>query len=427
MSKSHGKNLTVRTLLGIWALFLSFAFVQLGNGIQRVLLPVRGESEGFSPSTMGLVMAFHFAGYLVGAKFAPKSLATVGHIRVFSAMASLASVTVLVNSTFVTPVTWCLFYLLGGLCNATIFVVLESWLNDRASNDNRGQILGSYMVIMLGGTAAGQLLANLGDAEGFEMFIFSSVLISLAIVPMTLSASSNPPTPTSSSMPFSELYKFVPSALIGTIFASFVQAAMSSMALVFALQAGMSTSKSTVFVGAGLAGAIILQIPLGRLSDIFPRRRIILTCILISILIAFSQALISNTSDFQIVFNFLFGAFVFPLYGLFAALANDWVPSEKRISASSTLVLASSTGSVIAPLTMGFILGSFAPSSYFLVNAFILTALGLYLSYRTRVRDAVPIDEQSTFIPLTARSGQIAHSLGRWLRNPLSVWPKEKK
>ena len=172
-------NSTSKTLLGIWALFLAFAFVQLGNGIQRVLLPVRGESEGFSPSTMGLVMAFHFAGYLFGAKSAPITLRSVGHIRVFSAMASLASIGVLVNSALITPFTWCGIYFISGICTATIYVVLESWLNDRASNENRGQILGIYMLINLGGSAGGQLLANLGDAGGFRMFIFSSVLLSL--------------------------------------------------------------------------------------------------------------------------------------------------------------------------------------------------------------------------------------------------------
>ncbi|KIE50138.1 MAG: hypothetical protein MB52_05890 [marine actinobacterium MedAcidi-G1] len=122
----------------------------------------------------------------------------------------------------------------------------------------------------------------------------------------------------------------------------------------------------------------------------------------------------------------LFGAFVFPLYGLFAALANDWIPSEKRISASSTLVLASSSGAVVAPIAIGFLLGNFAPSSYFLANASVLIFVGIYISYRTRVREAVPVDKQSPFIPLVARSGQIAHSLGRWIRNPLAVWPREK-
>ena len=417
---------TVKTLLGIWALFLAFTFVQLGNGIQRVLLPIRGESEGFTPSTMGFVMAFHFAGYLIGAKFAPMSLRSVGHIRVFSAMASLASVGVLLNSAFITPFTWCGIYFIGGICNATIFVVLESWLNDRATNENRGQILGSYMVVNLAGSAGGQLLANLGNADGFKMFIFSSVLLSLAIVPMTLSASSNPPTPTSSSMPFRELYKLVPSAVLGTTFASFVQAAMSSMAIVFAIEVGMSTSKATVFVGAGLTGAIILQIPLGRLSDKFPRRIIILSCIFISTITAVLQALLPNSSNLHIILNLLFGAFVFPLYGLFAALANDLVPSDKRVSASSTLVLASSSGAVVSPIVIGFLLGNFGPSSYFLANASVLAFIGLYISYRTRVKEAVPVENQSPFIPLTARSGQIAHSLGRWIKNPLAIWPRGK-
>ena len=152
----------------------------------------------------------------------------------------------------------------------------------------------------------------------------------------------------------------------------------------------------------------------------------VLFCVFVSATIAGAQSLLSNSSDLHIFLNFLFGAFVFPLYGLFAALANDWIPSEKRISASSTLVLASSSGAVVAPIVLGFLLGNFAPSSYFLANATVLTLIGVYISYRTRVREAVPVEKQSPFIPLVARSGQIAHSLGRWIRNPLAVWPKEK-
>ena len=198
------------------------------------------------------------------------------------------------------------------------------------------------------------------------------------------------------------------------------------MAIVFAIVAVLYSSKATVFVGAGLTGAIILQIPLGRLSDKFPRRIIILSCIFISTITAVLQALLPNSSNLHIILNLLFGAFVFPLYGLFAALANDLVPPDKRVSASSTLVLASSAGAVVAPIVIGFLLGNFGPSSYFLANASVLAFIGLYISYRTRVKVAVPVEKQSSFIPLTARSGQIAHSLGRWIRNPLSVWPRGK-
>ncbi len=147
---------TTRTppaIAGVWALFLAFAFLQVGNGLQRILLPIRGQAEGIGPGAMGMVMAFHFGGYLFGARIITRLLAAVGHIRVFAALASTASAAVLVNAVLVNPVTWSLAYFVGGLCNAGVLVVLESWLNDRASNQTRGKILGFYMMVMMGGTA----------------------------------------------------------------------------------------------------------------------------------------------------------------------------------------------------------------------------------------------------------------------------------
>ena len=153
-----------RSLLGVWALFLALAFLQIGNGLQRVLLPLRAGTEGFGAGSMGAVMAFHFAGFLIGAKVTSRFLVSVGHIRVFAAFASVASVAVLVNATLVFPISWSAVYFVSGACNAGIIVIVESWLNDRATNETRGRILGAYSVVLMGGMAGGQLLANSGSA-----------------------------------------------------------------------------------------------------------------------------------------------------------------------------------------------------------------------------------------------------------------------
>ncbi|SVB35787.1 uncharacterized protein METZ01_LOCUS188641, partial [marine metagenome] len=215
----------------------------VGNGLQRILLPIRGQAEGIGPGAMGMVMAFHFGGYLFGARIITRLLAAVGHIRVFAALASTASAAVLVNAVLVNSVTWSLAYFVGGFCNAGVLVVLESWLNDRASNQTRGRILGFYMMVMMGATAGGQLLVNVGAPEGFELFVLSSVLISLAVIPVTLSASSAPPVTTAEPMPIRELYRIVPSAIVGLFFCSFVQSAATSMGAVFGTESGMATSK----------------------------------------------------------------------------------------------------------------------------------------------------------------------------------------
>ena len=417
-----GRNSAASSLLGVWALFLAFLFLQVGTGLQRILLPMRAESEGFSAGSMGMVMAVHFAGYLLGAKGITRALASVGHIRVFAALASTASAAVLVNAVLVLPASWAAVYFVGGVCNAGVLVILESWLNDRATNENRGSILGAYMMIMMGGTAIGQLLLNIGSPDGFELFVLSSVLISLAVVPVTLSASTAAPVLSSDPMPLRELYRTIPAAVVGIILCSFVQAASTSMAAVFGTESGLGAGRITLFTSAAVIGAITLQIPLGRLSDRYPRRAVIMIVAAVSCSLAVVGALTPASSLLILLVNLAFGAFVFPLYGQFIALANDWVPPEKRVAAASTLVLASSFGAMAAPLSIGVAVEAFGPGAYFWSLAICLAVLTLYMAYRVRVRQAVPVERQSTFQPILARSGEIAHSVGRWVLHPLAGW-----
>jgi MFS family permease len=420
----HGPSTTRSSpaIAGVWALFLAFALYQVGNGLQRILLPIRGQAEGIGAGSMGMVMAFHFAGYLIGAKFITRALATVGHIRVFAALASLASTAVLVNAILVTPLSWSVVYMVSGFCNAGVFVVIESWLNDRASNTTRGMILGLYMMFMMGGTAGGQLLINVGPPQGFELFVLSSVLISAAVIPVTLSASSTPPMTTPESMPVRELYRTIPSAVVGLFLCSFVQSAATSMGAVFGTEAGMSTAKVASFTSVAVVGAVVLQIPLGTLSDRYPRRGVIAIVGAISCAIAGLATLVSPSSSLILLVNFAFGAFVFPLYGQFVALANDWIPPEKRLAAASGIVMVSGMGAVFSPMVLAFAMEAFGPVGYYGTLATVLAMMVVYLLYRIQRREAVPVERQSTFQPVLARSGEMAHSVGRWVRHPLHEW-----
>lgn len=401
---------------GIGALFISFLLLQVGNGLQRILLPLRAESEGISAGMMGLVMAFHFAGYLFGARFIIGAINTVGHIRVFAALASTASIAVLINAVFVVPASWMVVYFISGICNAGIFVVLESWLNAKASNEVRGKVLGTYMMIMMGGTAAGFLLINLGDASGFRMFIFSSVLISSAVIPVALTSTSAPPLQEEERMKIGELFNIIPAAVVGLFLASFVQASTSSMSTVFGTEAGMSTGKVALFTAVGFVGAVVLQFPLGALSDRFPRRSVIIGATLIAGLLALLGALTPTAGSWIIVVHLCFGAFVFPLYGLFLALANDWIPVERRIAAASALVLVSSLGAVVSPIITAQSMNVFGPSGFYWTFVGVFALLFVYMTYRVGVREAVPIEKQSAFRPIVARSGEIFHTVTRRIR-----------
>ncbi len=401
---------------GVGALFFAFFLLQVGNGLQRILLPIRAGSEGFTAGDMGLVMAFHFAGYLVGARVITTAINAVGHVRVFTALASTASAAVLINAVFVLPGSWMAVYFVSGICNAGIFVVIESWLNARATNEVRGKLLGTYMTLGLAGTTTGFLLINLGGADGFKLFIFSSVLISLAVIPIALTTTATPPLKQQEKMSISELFKIIPSAVVGLFLASFVQAAASSMSTVFGTEAGMSTGKVALFTAAGFVGAVLLQYPLGSLSDRLPRRSVILVVTVAAGSVAFLGALVPTTGFWIVVLHLSFGAFVFPLYGLFLALANDWVPDDRKTAAASTLVLVSSLGAVVSPLITAKAMEIFGPSGFYWTFVGVFALLFVYLTYRVKVREAIPVEKQSSFRPIVARSGEIIHTVTRRLR-----------
>lgn len=181
-----------RTLLAAWGLFASFLLLMLGRGLIGVVLGVRAGLEGFSTTTTGVIMASYFVGFLAGSQITPRIMARVGHIRVFSALTSLVAVAALFHALWVAPLPWIGLRLLFGFSMAGLFVTAESWLNETVTNDNRGRVMAVYMVVSMGGVAGGQFLLGAGDPSGTTLFIIAAALVSLAIVPITLSITSAP-------------------------------------------------------------------------------------------------------------------------------------------------------------------------------------------------------------------------------------------
>ena len=210
---------SVRSTSAVRTLLVGMALLMVGNGLQASVLGVRAEIEGFGFAVGGAVMAGYFVGFLFGTAVAERFLAAVGHIRVFAALASTASSAAILHAVWVNPVTWALLRLVFGLCLAGLYVVVESWLNDMATNANRGRIMAGYMVVMMGGLGVGQLLLVGGDPAGFELFILVSVLVSLALVPITLSATTAPPVAVPEPLSLRRLVSVIPTGAVTAFWA----------------------------------------------------------------------------------------------------------------------------------------------------------------------------------------------------------------
>ena len=357
-----------RAVASSWALLLGMGLLMLGNGLQGTLLGIRATTEGFGTTVTGLVMAGYFLGFISGSTLTPKIIKRVGHVRAFSALASLASTAILVQAVFVDPFSWGFLRLVTGFCYAGIYVVAESWMNDRATNENRGQLLSVYMVVVLGDVALGQFLLNLADPNGYELFVLSSVLISLAMMPIALSAGPTPSFDTPDKVSIWQLYKLSPLGVASAVLNGMANGILIGMGAVYAQEIGFSVSDVALFMGAAIGGGVLFQFPIGRFSDRFDRRRVITVVTLLAAIFAFAALSIGQLSDaFLIVMILLYGGMGFPLYSLSIAHTNDNLAPSQMVAASGTLVLLSGLGASVGPPIAAFAMTAIGPNGFFIM------------------------------------------------------------
>ena len=265
-----------QVLTSAWALLFGMGLLMVGNGMQGTLLGIRGEIEGFSTTQMSIVMSAYFLGFLGGSRLAPRMIQRVGHVRVFAALASLISAVMILYPTFADPWAWTLGRVVIGFCFSVVYVTAESWLNDAADNSNRGKALSLYMIVQTTGIVLSQYLLLTADPSGFVLFVIPSVLVSLAITPILLSISPVPAFDTTKPMTLRTLAGYSPLGCVGMFLLGGVFAAQFGMAAVYGTAAGLSVAQISTFVSTFFIGAVLLQYPIGWISDRMDRRTLIL-------------------------------------------------------------------------------------------------------------------------------------------------------
>lgn len=392
-------------------LLIGVALLMAGNGLQGSLLGVRTESEGFSLTATGVVMACYFAGFLVGSRSAERLLGQVGHIRVFAALASSASAAVLMHALFISPVTWGLMRFVTGMCMAGLYVVAESWLNDMATNATRGRLLSAYMVATMGGLTAGQFLLEVADPEGFELFVLSSILVSASLLPVTLSASSTPPAGVPEPLSFRELARHVPTGVLSAFWVGTSTGVLIGLGAVYAVAADVPDNRISTFLAAPLVGSFMLQFPIGWISDRISRRTVMLWVAAFACGLAAVLATVSPGSWLAIGLMFFLGGTVFPLYSLTIAFTADWLPQSQLTASSAALVRVNGIGAVFGPLAAAPLMALASPAMFFWVMVVTHGVIVAYISWRVVFRDALPAERQGAFVAYPARASAVASNL----------------
>ena len=398
-----------KVLKNSWALFLGMGAIMLAYGFQGSLLGVRAVKEEFSLAETGFMMSGYFVGYFIGAITIPKLISRVGHIRIFAAFASIASLVILMHAIFISPFVWFLLRVLTGISMVSIYTVAESWLNDRASNKNRGSVLSIYMVILYGAMGIGMFFLNFSDPTNFEPFIMVSIITSGALIPILFTKRKPPTFKKIETMSIQEVYISSPFGMVSSFLYGTTQSALFTLLAVYA--AGMNFSIfqiSLVTFLLAISGAIS-QWPIGKLSDIYDRRKVI---IIVSFAAAFFAlcAIFSSaqmylpdglgTSKFWFyIFLILFAFCSLPMFSLILAHTNDFIPKEKFVAAGASLQFIFGLGAMGGPFLCSIFMDLIGLNGFFIFLMFFHILIGIYGVYRSRIRPAVE-NPDSQFIAM---------------------------
>lgn len=407
-----------RTVMSSWGLFSAILFVMIGSGVLNPLIGIRAELEGFSTTIIGLVLSSYYVGFLVGAGLVPRMVGHVGHIRVYAALASLASTSTLVYVVTSSSVVWGFARMVTGFAMSGLFIVAESWLNDATTNRTRGRLLAAYMVVLMGGLAIGQMLLTVADPSGIVLFVISSVLISVAVIPITLSAAPGPRLVLSPNLPVKQVWEAAPLGFAAAFGQGAGVAALLSLAAVYSTRVGMSIDGTALFLASAVLGSVVLQGPIGVLSDQVGRRRVIMAVGVLCAGVCLMMVFTSPAGWNALIASFIVGGLAMPMYPLALSHINDRVPPGSAVGVSGVVSFVTGVGAILGPIGGALAMSTIGAGGLFLFIAAVYSGITAFALLRIVTHEGVPIKERRAFTMIPGRAGTVILYAARRARRP---------
>ncbi len=382
-----------QVIASAWAILLGLMLLQVGNSLQGSLMGVRGAIEGFSTFHLSLIASGYFLGFLFGSRMAPHMIRRVGHIRVFAALGSFISATLILYPVFTDAYAWMALRVVIGFCLSGVYVTTESWLNNAATNETRGQALSAYMLVQMVGFIMGQGLLNFGDPSGYILFIIPSVLVSLSFAPILLAVAPTPAFETTRPMSLRELYTITPLGFVGMLMMGFIFSAQFGMAAIYGTQAGFGVGQISLLVSSFFVGGLVFQYPIGWLSDRMDRRILVFFVALICGIAAIVGFFAGNNFSLLLGVGVVSGGMAQPLYSLLIAYTNDYLEVDDMAAASGGLVFINGLGAIAGPPSVGWLMSVIGPSGFWAFMAIVLLLLTAYAGWRMTQRASVYAEE----------------------------------
>ncbi|PZM07657.1 MFS transporter [Rhizobium tubonense] len=397
-----------RNLLPVLALLFGTLFLFMGNGLHSLLLPVRGTAEGYETTTLGLLGTTWATGFVLGCLTAPKLVRRIGHVRAFSGFISVIAIIALLTGLVVDSTWWVVLRAVTGFCTAGTSMIIESWLNERATNESRGAIFSLYIGITLLGAVGGQMMIPFGDIHTPMLFMVCGICYCVAMLPTTLSNAASPQPLKTVSLDLRALYRNSPVSCLGILLVGIANGAYGTLGAVFGARAGLSDSNIAIMMSATIFAGAVMQLPAGRLSDRIDRRYVLamMACIaaIDGLLLFFVQP---SSPAFLITLVIIYGAAANTLYPIAVAHANDFASSEDFVKVSGGLLLLYGIGTIIGPTLSGPVMSSVGPYSLFFVTALAHVTITVYAMFRSRRRAAIPAGDRDAYTNMPSANAQM--------------------
>jgi len=389
----------IRAIAPVAALLFGTAILLTGQGLQGTLIPVRATLEDFSTISIGLIGATYYLGFTYGCWKGAVLLRRVGHVQVFAAMTAVASATPLLHGLWVNPWVWGSLRFVSGFCFAVLYLVIESWLNESSTNENRGSVFSAYILINMTVLGVGQQMLLFSDPINLNLFALTSVLVSLAAVPVVFSTSEKPQPIENARLDFRYLYKNSTVGMLGSLVCGLANGSFWSLAPVFSVGYSTDISLTANFMTAVVIGSAVGQWPLGWLSDQIDRRFVLVG-------ISFGGVFVGGilwlmATEFSetglILLAALWGAMAFPIYSISVAHANDRADAGSFVMVSAGLLLMYGIGAIIGPFIASTMMSFGSSGILFLFTCIVHLLLAIYVVSRILIRAQPTVLEQKPF------------------------------
>lgn len=387
-----------RSILPVLSLLLGTLFLLIASGIQSMVMPLRGQWEGFSVSELGLLGTGWASGFVAGCMIAPQIVGRAGHVRAFAIFASMNAIIAMLSGLIVDPLPWLMMRCVTGFVMAGSFMVIESWLNDKASNDNRGMIFGLYSMVTFVGITAGQMSVAVGSFLGPTLFTVSGILFCMALLPTSISTASHPKPPQEVKLDLKAIWQNSPVAAAACFMIGIANGCFGTLGAVYGSQIGLSATMVAAMMSVAVLAGAVIQLPVGRLSDMTDRRYVLSAAGGGAALAGLVLLVLQPQSEYVILpMAALYGALAYSLYAVAVAHANDHAGSGDFVKLSGGLLLLYGVGTIIGPLMGAKAMDLFGPAGLFAVTAAAQGIIAVYAIMRSFKRPPVPATLKGLF------------------------------